>query len=256
VNSVIHYLPRKKPACPNQDFSVQYYKRVKFKGAFTMMYIHSVPRGTEFIFTFEDGTEIKGVFDGNIDHMQFNIICLEISREIDRFLDTEPEVQFIIGENSYEFKAKILKISDKKEAINDSIEFRVITPFKEVPLRSTFRINVNMKVRIHEYVDDFKKLYSNGWLCDASSDDISKNGIRLWCDYALDAPLGSMFTLEFTLQTGSIYMIPATLKRSQPNTVTRSYNYDYGFVFDFKEMEDKQERLILEILEYKIKNRI
>jgi hypothetical protein len=215
-----------------------------------------VPRGTKFTFTFDDGVVIDGVFDGNIDHMQFYIICTAISGDYEKFENSEPKVEFIFGENSYNFTAKLLGITDKKDAINQSLEFRVITPFKEVPLRSNFRIQINLKVKIHEYVNDFKKRYSNGWICDAVSDDMSKNGIRLWADTTLSHEQGTLYTLEFSLQTGVVYMVPAKLMRNQPNLVTRSYNYDYGFVFDFTGMEDKQEKLILEILEYKIKHKL
>lgn len=220
------------------------------------MYIHQVPRNTPFTFTFDEETTIEGVFDGNIDHMMFNIMCTEISRNIDNFVGKEPDVEFIVGDMSYTFKANLLGISEKKEAINDSLEFRITAPIKEVPLRKTFRIKIALKVRLHEYVNDYKKVYSNGWLFDAVSDDVSKGGIRLWCDYPIDDPIGTMFTLEFSLKSGWIYMIPAKLMRNQPNTETRSYNYDYGFVFDFSAMPDKQEKLLLDILEYKMKNRL
>ena len=111
-------------------------------------------------------------------------------------------------------------------------------------------------MRIHAYTDDYTKMYSNGWLCDAVSDDMSKNGIRLFCDYAIDAPLETIFTLEFTLHSGTPYLVPARLVRNSPNITTRSYNYDIGFSFDFTGMEDKHERLLLDIIEHKIKNRV
>lgn len=218
------------------------------------MFIHQVQRGTEFTFTFDEDTEIQGVFDGNIDHLQFYIICPDISRNIDKFHEAEPQVHFIAGNNFYNFKAKLLGICDKKDAFHVSLEFKVISPFKEVLRRNDFRIKTSLKVRIHEYTDDLRKLYSNGWLCDAVSDDVSRNGIRLWADYPLDAQNGTMFTLEFFLKTGWIYMIPAKLMRNQPNSTTRSYSYDYGFNFDFSQIPDKQEKLILDILEHKIKN--
>lgn len=220
------------------------------------MYIHQVPYGTEFTFTFDENTVMSGNFDGNKDHMAFYITCPEISRNVDKYIESEPKVEFIINDMSYIFDAKFLGVSDRKDAIYESLEFRITTPFKEVPLRKSFRIQIGLKVRLHEYVDDYKKLYSNGWLCDAVSDDMSKNGICLWCDYNIQEPIGTMFTLEFSLKTGILYMIPSKLVRAQPNTVTRSYNYDYGFVFDFTGMPDKQEKLLLDILEHKIKNRL
>lgn len=220
------------------------------------MFIHQIPRGTTFTFEFdEDGHEIEGMFDGNIDHISFNIICLEISAAIDKFKGKDPQVTFILGDTQYTFKANLMRISENKDAIHDSIEFKAISPIKDEPMRKNFRVKIDLRVRIHEYVDDYTKHYTNGWMCDAVAEDISKKGIRLFSDYRLDDPINTPFTLEFSLMTGSIYLIPATLKRAQPNTVTRSYAYDYGFLFDFKEMEEKQENLILEILEYKMKTR-
>jgi hypothetical protein len=215
-----------------------------------------VPRGTDLKFTFDDGMEITGKFDGNIDHLQYHVFCPEILRNIDIYLEAEPLTEFIIGDKSYNFKSKLLRATEQKNALNESLELRVISPFKEVPLRKSFRIQIALKVRVHEYSDDFKKLYSNGWLIDAVSDDMSKNGICLWSDHLIDAPIGTMFTLEFALKHGKMYMVPSKLMRNQPNATTRSYNYEYGFVFDFTDMPELQEKLLLEILEFKIKNRL
>jgi hypothetical protein len=188
--------------------------------------------------------------------MSFIITCPDISRHIDEFKEKEPEAKFIIEDHTYHFKAKVLGITEKQDAIHESLDFKVVSPIKGIPLRSNFRIKLLLKVRIHEYVDDFKKLYSNGWICDAVSEDISKDGIRLWSDYALGERKGDIFTLEFSLKDKTMYMIPIILKRSGPNTATRSYKYDYGFLFDFNNMPGRQEKLILDILEYKMKNRL
>jgi len=220
------------------------------------MYVHQIPRGTRFKFAFDEFTEIEGVYDGNIDHMNFYIASLAISAEIDKYLESEPDVTFIVNEFSYSFKAKLMKISESREAINASIEFKVLTPIKETPLRNKFRIDIALKVKIHKYIDDFKVLYSDGLICEAVSENISKSGIRLWGDFLIDEPLDTKFTLEFTLKNGSLYMIPSLLKRNSPNYETRSYNYDYGFQFDFVQMPEKHESLILEILEHKIKHRV
>jgi hypothetical protein len=220
------------------------------------MYIHQIQRGTKFKFAFDEFTEIEGIYDGNIDHMQFYIVSLAISGDIDRYIDTEPEVSFILNEFSYSFKAKLLGISESKDAIHASLEFRVLTPIKQAPLRSKFRIDIGLKVRIHKFIDDYKAMYSDGLICESLSENISKSGIRLFCDYLIDEPLDTKFTLEFTLQNGSLYMIPSILKRNSPNYETRSYNYDYGFAFDFDLMPEKHENLILEILEHKIKHRL
>ena len=219
------------------------------------MYVHNIPRGTKFKLFFDEFTEMDATYDGNVDHMQFNLFCPEISRNVEKYIELEPEVQFIIGEHSYSCTAKFLKVSEKKDIVNETLIFRVVTPIKEKALRQNFRIQIKLKVQIHKYTDDYKQKYSAGWICDTVSDDMSKNGIRLWGDYYIEDPLDTKFTLEFSLQSGSVYMIPAVLKRNAQNTETRSYNYDYGFVFDFAKMPEKQEGLLLEILEYKIKNR-
>ena len=219
------------------------------------LYIHQVPRGTKFKLYFDEFTEIEGTFDGNIDHLRFALFCPEISRHVEQFVEREAEVQFIISDHSYACRTRFERVKEIKDAVNESLEFRVITPIKATPLRSNFRITLKLKVQIHSYADDFKKMYSDGWLCDVVSADMSKQGIRVWGDYLIEAPIDTKFTLVFTLQSGSVYMIPSLLKRSQQNYETRSYNYDYGFIFDFSNIPEKQEKLLLEILEYKIKNR-
>ncbi|MCL1843467.1 MAG: PilZ domain-containing protein [Defluviitaleaceae bacterium] len=205
---------------------------------------------------FDDGSEMEVVFDGNKDHMQFYVINAELLTHVEQYIDMQPKVQFLANNVYYNFTAQVLGKSDRKGAFLETVDMRVISPFKEAPQRQSFRISLNLKVRVHEYIDDFRKLYTNGWLLDAVSDDMSKNGIRLFTDHVIPPSQNNMYTLEFSLQGGSIYMVPARLKRNQANTATRSYNYDYGFIFDFSQMPEKQEQLLLEILEHKIKHRL
>lgn len=219
------------------------------------MYIHQVQRGTKFKFKFDEETTYEGTFDGNIDHLRYSILCPDLVRYVDIYTEAEAETQFFHNGSYYDFKSLFIGISDRKDAIIESLEFRVVTPIKETKQRSSFRIQLNMKVSLHKYVNDPSKLYSDGWICDALSDDISKNGIRIFSDYALTEPLGTVFTLEFSLKN-IIYMVPVVLIRNQPNSTTRSYHYDQGFSFNFDGMEDRQEKLILDILEHKIKHRI
>jgi|GEM_PF-843019 len=224
------------------------------------MYIHQVPRGTEFTFTFEDGTEdgntVQGMFDGNVDHMRFYIVCPDISRNFENFAQSKPNVTFVNGENLYRFDAKILGISDKMDAINNSIEFEITSPIKAEALRQNYRIKIMLKVRIHKYTEDYKKRHADGLICEAVSDDMSKQGIRLFTDHDIPDPLGTIFTLEFSLKPGIVYMIPAKLVRNDQNTTTRTYLYDIGFSFDFSGVTDMHEKILLEIIEYKIKNRV
>ncbi|MCL2224966.1 MAG: PilZ domain-containing protein [Defluviitaleaceae bacterium] len=221
------------------------------------MYIHQVVRGTEFTFTFAEDDVVEGIFDGNIDHMQFYIVSPAISRNYAEYHEAEPTVSFTVADKAYSFTAKLLKISDQKEAINEALEFRVVSPIKEEPLRKNFRLEVALKVRLHEYTDDYTKLHSNGWVCDAVSVDMSKSGIRLFSDYALDAKIGDIYTLEFALGKDKIYMIPARLVRNKVNTTTRTYAYDIGFGFNYEGADPtKHEKLMMDLLEYKIQHRV
>ncbi|MCL1878922.1 MAG: PilZ domain-containing protein [Defluviitaleaceae bacterium] len=219
------------------------------------MYIHQVPRGTKFSFKFDETTTIEGTFDGNIDHLAYKVFCPEIARNADYYAEMEPETEFFHNGSFWNFTSLLMGLSTKRDAIQESIELKVITPIKETKQRIDFRIQLNMKITLHNFIDDPSMLYAGGWVCEALTDDISKSGVRIFSDYNLTEPLGTAFTLEFTLKD-NIYMIPAILIRNQPNTTTRSYHYDQGFSFDFKDMQDRQEKLILDILEHKIKHRL
>ncbi|MCL2357727.1 MAG: hypothetical protein FWC70_11370 [Defluviitaleaceae bacterium] len=219
------------------------------------MYIHQVPRGTKLNFTFDENTTIEGTFEGNIDHITYKIFCPEIARNVDYYIDTEPATNFFHNGSDWDFKSQLLGVSSKRDAIHEAIELKVVTPLKETKQRIDFRIQIKMKITLHTFIDDPSMLYAGGWICDALIDDVSKSGVRVFSDYALTEPLGTVFTLEFTLKN-NMYMIPATLVRNQSNTTTRSYHYDQGFNFDFKGMEDRKDQLILDILEHKIKHRL
>ncbi|MCL1844777.1 MAG: PilZ domain-containing protein [Defluviitaleaceae bacterium] len=220
------------------------------------MYIHQVPSGTKFMFKFDESTSIEGTFDGNIDHLTYKIFCPEIARNVDYYIESEPETEFFHAGSFWNFKSLLVGVTSNREVVQqEAIEFKVISPIKETKQRVDFRIQIKMQVTLHTFIDDPSVLYANGWVCDAISDDISKSGIRIFSDYALTEPLGTVFTLGFTLKN-NIYMIPATLIRNSPNTTTRSYHYDQGFSFNFTDMEDRQEKLILDILEHKIKHRM
>ena len=218
-----------------------------------VLYVHQLVRGTEFTAIFDDQTEIDAIFDGNIDHLKFHVICPEFLRNLDKYKETTPTIRILIGEVYYTFTAKILGKSERNEALLETLDFIAISPFKEEQRRNDFRIQIALKVKIHAYDDDYRKLYSGGWLCDSVSDDVSKNGIRLWADHTLPDELGTMYTLEFSLKTGWIYLVPAKLVRHGRNTATLSYKYDYGFIFDFTHMPDKKEKLLMDILEHKIR---
>ena len=218
------------------------------------MYLVDVGHGTSFTISYEDGTEYSGVFDGRIDHMSFYIHCPDIQEKLDKFVNTQPLMTFFGKESFYTFTGLILGKSDRKNHALDTIDVKIITPFKSSGTgRVDIRINITFKVKIHHFVDDQKNLFLGDFICDTISNDVSKGGIRLWADHDLIKNKDQMFTLVFSLSHDWTYFIPAQLVRCQPNLVTRSYYFDYGFTFDFSTMPERQDKLLMDVLEAKIR---
>ena len=215
------------------------------------MYLSNINNGTNMEITFDDGREVSCVFEGKIDHISFYIQCYDIMSKIDSMVGKIPTFKFYVQDKYYTFTGEILGKS-AGYSMADTIDIIIRTPIKEGSDRKEFRFETNMKVRIFDYMEDLKNLHAGAWVCDAQSNDISKKGIRLFCDHKLTEPLGSLYTLEFKLSRDGSYIVPAKLVRSQPNNVTRSYNYDYGFIFDFSNDPDRQEKLLMDLLYAKI----
>ena len=216
------------------------------------MYLHNITKGVDMHFTFEDGREFQVVYDGNIDHMNFHAMCTELVKDIDEIIDTDIAAKFNIEEKAYTFNAKILKKSLQRDAVQETIEVKITSPFKEVQLRDSFRIELAMKVKFYDYADDYKKLYIGDWICDGVTNDLSMSGIRIWSDHYLKEIKGAMYTIEFNLHKNAVYLIPVKLMRHSRNMTTRTYAYDYGFAFDFTNVPDKREKLFLAIMEAKL----
>lgn len=220
------------------------------------MYLHNLNRGMELEVTLEDGREIRSAFDGIIDHMSFYVLCPEILKHIEELTDTQISVKFHAGASDYSFNAKILGKSVRTDALHETVDVKVLTAFKETPRRENFRIELQIKVRLHEYTEDYTKFYTGDWICDGVSVDVNKNGIRIFADHCIDNAPEGMFTLEFELRQGWMNLIPAKLLRHQRNTTTRSYVYDYVFLFDFTHMPEKREKLFLDIMETKLRGKV
>ncbi|MCL2217226.1 MAG: hypothetical protein FWB91_09435 [Defluviitaleaceae bacterium] len=218
------------------------------------MYLHNMTRGTSLEITLGDGREVHSAYDGNIDHMTFYVLCPEILKNIEELTGTQVNVKFHVNNTDYTFTAGILGKSTRTDALHETMDFKVLTAFKETPRRDSFRINMQIKVRIHYYIDDYTKFYTGDWVCDAITVDVNKNGIRIFSDYCLEPE--AMYTLEFELRTGWRNLIPSKLIRHEPNTTTRSYAYDYVFLFDFGDAPEKREKLFLDIMEAKMRGTV
>ena len=215
------------------------------------MYLSNINTGTNFTITFEDELEVPGIFEGKIDHMSFYMQCYDILSKIDTMIGQTPTFKFYVQDKYYTFTGEILGKS-AGYSMSETVDIVIRTPIKEGTDRKEFRFETNMKVRIFDYAEDAKNLHAGDWICDAQSSDVSKKGIRLFCDHKLPESNDSLYTLEFKLTREGSYIVPAKLVRNQPNTATRSYNYDYGFLFDFSNDPERQEKLLMDLLYAKI----
>ena len=218
------------------------------------MYLSNVNTGTNFEITFEDGREFNSVFEGKIDHISFYIQCYDIFSNIEEFAGQTPMFKFHVQDKYYTFTGEILGRSSSKQAMVDTVDVIIRTPFKEGTDRKEFRIETNMRVRIFDYSDDVQTRYAGDWICDAQSSDVSKKGIRLFCDHKLRSEYEDQFTLEFKFARDNSFTLPAKLVRTQSNTSTRSYNYDYGFIFDYSKNPELEEKFLMDLLYAKINN--
>ena len=220
------------------------------------MYLHDIGSDQEFEITLHDGRVVYGNFEGKIDHMNFHMSCTEISKEIESLINTQTKMKFNVGASDYTFTAQIMQKSERKSGLNESIHIKILTAFKEIPLRAEPRIALTTKIKSYAYVDDFKQKFAGEMICEGTTVDVSKNGIRIWADHCLPEIPDSLFTLEITLPPGRTHFIPMKLKRHKRNTETRSYAYDYGFVFDFTNVPEKKDMLFLNIMEAKLQGRL
>ena len=212
------------------------------------MYLSNINIGTNFTVTFEDGQELTCVFDGKIDHMSFYVQCYDLFANIDKYIGQIPSFKFFVQDKYYTFTGEILGKTGGHYSMVDTVDVIIRTPIKEGTDRKEFRIKTNMKVRIFDYSEDIQNRHAGDWICDAIARDISKSGIRLFSDHKLPDLNDGMFTLEFKLTRDGSYILPSKLVRNQPNSATRSYNYDLGFLFDFSNDTDRQEKFLMDLL--------
>ena len=214
------------------------------------MYINSIAHAVPVTILFENGTEIEATFDGNIDHVRFNVISPELFKIAEESVGEKLTGKLPHEGTYYSFSMEIVKKGNNQ----NNIECKMTGPFKEISRSEDFCLDVAFKVRVRTYAPLEKSLSLGKSLFEGLSNNISKTGMRLFGDYPIEDPLKTYFTLEISfVPHGSQYYIPARMVHNQPNTVTRSYRYDYGFAFDFTNHRREEEKLLTEILELKLR---
>ena len=217
------------------------------------MYLSDIHTGQNMTIIFEDGREMSCVYDGKIDHISFYAQCFEIYSDLDVYVGQIPTFKFFVQEKFYTFTGEILGKGTGKHSMVDTFDVIIRTPIKEIVAdRKEFRIETNMRIRIFEYSDDWKNRHAGEWICDAQSSDISRNGIRVFCDHKLPTAKNDLYTLDLKLTRDGTYTMPAKLVRNQANRATRSYNYDMGFEFDFSHDPERREKFMVDLLNAKI----
>ena len=209
------------------------------------MNLMEIRNGTILTITFEDGSEFQAEFDESISPINFYIISPEIVQNIEQHKGATVKFNFNAWNTNYTFTGKITGI---RPGHNNIISCTATSFIKKLTLRADVRIQIRVKVKIYTYAESGASSHLGRFLCEATSEDISRGGIRIWLDQLLDMPPDNMFTLEISPFLSSSYVLPAKIVRCQQNTSTRIYNYDYGFVFP-PHLKEQREKLILDIVQ-------
>ena len=217
------------------------------------MFIQDIKRGVPIVITFKDETEISAEFDGSIDHKRFYVKSKDIAVGINNYIDVEAEFKYYDGGVFYVFTGKFLGKNNLAGYSDMVVDVIAITPLEEIPRRNDIRMSISVKIKIYEFVGNRANAFLGSYIDEGISDNISKNGIRVWSNYELIQSEMPMYTLEIKLPYGDVYYIPSKLIYSQRNMITRTYMFDYGFSFDFTHLPDAQERLIQDVLESKMR---
>ena len=194
-----------------------------------------------------DGTEIQALYIDYEDHVRFCLDSAELFAMTDELRSSRLTMRFFQHGTDHEFNAELTRSLKSEEQLKHPVEFRALSGIKEVSKRESLRISHSVKVSV----------WRNGvYKGEGLSNDLSKSGMCLWSDSELDEEIGTEFILEFTLSfaLGSVFKIPAKLMRSQPNSSTRSYRNEFGFLFAFRDTKE-QDKLIYGMLETRLSSR-
>gem|GEM_PF-3036089 len=206
------------------------------------MVLFSLESRTPVRLALKEGSEIKAEFAENYDDKRFYVQCAAISDNISSFINDEITATIFFGEGFYTAKCRILGLGRKK-GYYETVALEAAEGFEYVPQRTSQRINVAVAAEVYGYSANRDNFNKGGFICRASSRDISSDGIHLVSDYKIDLPKGSMFTVSFYFFSFT-FIVPAKLMRSARGI---SNTYEYGFLFDFPEpeLQDKLRSAIL-----------
>jgi len=200
------------------------------------MFVKDIERNVGITIPLEDGTELRVRYIDVVDHVRFSVESIDLAQIAGDLHGKELKMRFFQNAQDHELKATITDWNKDK----GTIECRALAEIKQFPLRQSVRITHTLKVGIW---------HDGNYVCDGLSNDLSRDGMGLWSDYELTK--GESYVLSFALNTS--FRIRAHLVRKQHNMSTKSYKYEYGFVFDIDNPK-QQDALLFGILDIKLKS--
>jgi hypothetical protein len=204
-----------------------------------------MPVSVEFVSGEEP--EMRAKFVSNVNDRIFYINCDEIYDDIEKFENQLIKVTVSLRDANYKAECRIIGRGSRK-GVYETVRLEAAAEFIKEARRSSARIETEFQVGIHSYIDNPAEAYRGASICGAFSKDVSRDGIYLVAEYDLGAPKGTMFTVSFYLAS-FLFVIPAKVMRIQKSGAS---TYDYGFLFDFSEIPELQDKLISAIFKVKL----
>lgn len=199
------------------------------------MFVKDIERNVGISVPMDDGTELRVRYVDMLDHVRFSVESSELAEIAHDLQGKEIKMRFFQNAEDHELTAMIVEWN--KDA--SRVECKALAEIKRFPLRQSVRITHTLKVGIWRDGD---------YICDGLSSDLSRDGMGLRADYELEK--GEYYTLGFALNTS--FRMKAHLVRKQLNTSTKSYKYEYGFVFGLDNPK-QQDALLFGILDTKLR---
>lgn len=199
------------------------------------MFVKDIERNVGMTLTLESGTELRVRYIDMVDHVRFSVESSELTQIAGDLYGKELKMRFFQNAEDHELRA-IITEWNKDEG---RVELKALAEIKRFPLRQSVRITHTLKVGIW---------HDGDYICDGLSNDLSRDGMGLRSDHELEK--GEIYVLSFALNTS--FRIRAHLVRKHLNTSTKSYKYEYGFVFGIDNPK-QQDALLFGILDIKLK---
>jgi len=209
--------------------------------------LHFLEKGTPVLIGLESGFEIEAKFVSTSGETRFYIISDEILDDIENLTGRHVSVTVFHMDNYYKAECEILGEGMRK-GIHETVKLELVSAFEKKARRNSARVDMEINAAICSYNEKLKFSRNYTFAYEALSEDISRDGACLNSRYDLDAPQGTMFMVEFKL-SDFLFIIPAKLMRRQQTGIS---SYRYGFLFDFSDVPELQDKLIVEIFKVKL----